>query len=85
MYYVYVIQNEKDKIYIGQTNNLEKRLGRHNGVFVSKARSYTKINKGKWNVVYNEEVGSRQEAIQREKYLKSHVGRDWLRQNIMGR
>lgn len=79
MYYVYVIQNENNTIYIGQTDNIEKRLLRHNGVLLSKTRSYTKIHKGHWKIVYKEILEPRSSAIMREKYLKSHIGRDWLK------
>ena len=79
MFWVYVIINNKDKIYIGQTSNLENRLNRHNGFLSNKKTSYTHINKGLWEVVYQEEYTSRKEAVMREKYLKSHIGRDWLR------
>ncbi|MBI4058612.1 GIY-YIG nuclease family protein [Candidatus Gottesmanbacteria bacterium] len=58
-------------MYIGQTNNLEQKLKRHNGVLPCKSRSFTKINKGKWGVVYKETANSRQEAFHREKELKS--------------
>ena len=79
MYYVYVIKNENHKTYIGQTEDLDKRLKRHNGLLLSKLRSYTKVNKGIWELVYNEEFITRNEAIKREKFLKSHIGRDWLK------
>lgn len=80
MFYIYVIRSETTgKIYIGQTNNLEVRLKRHNGELVSKARSYTRINKGRWVVIYKEEFDNRQGAVNRERYLKSHIGRDWLK------
>lgn len=80
MFYVYVLKNELNgKIYIGQTDDLEKRLLRHNGVLRAKAGSYTKLNKGNWVVAYKEELSSREDAIKREKYLKSHSGRDWVR------
>lgn len=79
-FFAYVIQSEySGKIYIGQTDNLEFRLRRHNGTFPSNKRSYTRINKGSWKLVYHETFNSRKEARVREKYLKSHRGRDWLR------
>lgn len=84
MFTVYVIRNGSGKIYIGQTKDWKKRLMRHNGVLVSKARSYTKINKGSWEIIYREEYNTMQEAVRREKYLKSHHGRDWLK-NKLGR
>ena len=79
MYYVYVIKNDRSKIYIGQTADLEKRLERHNDKNSRKLRSYTSINKGPWKLIYKEEFETRKKAIEREKYLKSHIGRDWLK------
>ena len=79
-YFTYVIRSEySGKIYIGQTDNLEFRLRRHNGTFPTNKKSYTKINKGPWILVYHESFNTRSEAIRREKYLKSHRGRDWIR------
>ena len=82
MYRVYVLENDCNaKIYIGNTNNLEIRVKRHNGLLPSKLRSYTNIHKGigTWKVVYKENFKTRKEAVKREKFLKSHKGRDSIR------
>ncbi|MBI2593495.1 GIY-YIG nuclease family protein [Candidatus Daviesbacteria bacterium] len=80
MFYVYVIKSESSgKIYIGQSNDLDLRFKRHNGKLPAKSGSYTKINKGPWKLVYKEEYATREDAVIREKYLKSHRGRDWLK------
>ena len=84
MYTVYVIRNGTSKIYIGQTQDLVKRLARHNSPSRSKRGSYTKLQKGPWNIVYTEHLETRIEAIRREKYLKSHHGRDWLKSVLLG-
>lgn len=82
-YFTYVLRSEfSGKIYIGQTDNLELRLRRHNGTLPDHKRGFTRINKGPWKVVYQEMFSTRREAIKREKYLKSHRGRDWLRSSI---
>lgn len=84
MYYTYVVRSKSTgKIYIGQTEDKDKRLKQHNDSNFDK-RSYTKLNKGPWKLVYQEQYETRQEALKREKYLKSHHGRDWLK-NIMVR
>ena len=77
MFYVYVIKNKTTgKIYIGQTSNLEKRLKRHNQLLPTKKSSYTKINKGPWQLVYKEIFKTRKEVIKREKIIKSNKGKD---------
>ena len=84
-YSVYVIQNETGKKYIGYTSDLEKRLKRHNGDLPSKNTSYTKKNGKCWTVKYKEEYASRQEAVQREKELKSCQGRKFITEILSGR
>ena len=79
-YYVYAIYNFKcDKIYIGQTSNLPERLILHN----NKAfKGYTAQFDGSWTVIYKENVNTRQEALKREKQLKSYRGREFIKQFI---
>jgi len=80
MFNVYVIINERGKIYIGQTSNIDNRLRRHNRVLKSKAKSYTNINKGNWKLIYKEEYCFRKEAVKRDKQLKSSRGREKLQE-----
>ena len=87
MYYVYVILNEQSgKINIGYTGNLEKRLRQHNdSSFTLFGRnSYTKANKGKWILKYNEQFIIKKEALKREKELKSSRGRNYIKTNFLG-
>ena len=80
MHTVYALHNEdRDKIYIGRTTNLQKRMLRHNGVLPNKRTSYTQRNSGVWEVVYTEEIGDAREAGRREKQLKSYRGRKFIR------
>ena len=78
MYYVYVLWSEKlQKRYIGCTADVEKRIGEHN-------RGCNKFTKGgiPWILVYQEEFTSKREALKREKFLKSGVGRAWLDEKL---
>ena len=75
MYYVYILQSAHDKRrYIGQTDNLERRLTEHN----TGRSPYTK-GRGPWELIYWEEFGTRREAIKREHFLKSGKGREFLK------
>jgi putative endonuclease len=61
---------------------LEKRLERHNSHEFGSMR-YTYKQKGPWRLIYSEEHATRSEAMQREKFLKSGQGREWIRDNIL--
>jgi len=79
MFYVYVLYSAAyDRIYIGQTNNLSIRLEKHNSGKVKSTKPYCP-----WQLVHQESYASRAEAMQREKQLKSHAGRDWIRQTVL--
>ena len=78
MFYVYVIQNEKDaSFYTGITSDPNRRLAEHN-----KSDTKTTRSKKPWKLVYSEKVASRTEARAREKYLKSGVGREFRNKQI---
>jgi putative endonuclease len=82
-FYVYALHNkEREKIYIGQTDNIEKRLERHNKLLSSKQTSFTSKMSGEWKLVYSEEYGTRKEAMKREKELKSYRGREFVKTKI---
>jgi len=86
MFYVYVIKNnERGKIYTGHTSDLKSRLKRHNGLLKNKARSFTSKNKGIWKLIYGEKYETREKAIKREKWLKSGVGREYIKKYILGK
>lgn len=67
MFFTYILQSESNgKHYIGSTDNLEKRLLRHNKGY----SKYTK-NRGPFRIVHKESFLSRSDAKKREYYLKS--------------
>jgi putative endonuclease len=74
-YYVYVLYSEKhDRIYIGQTNNLKIRIAKHNSGKVKSTKSHLP-----WKLIHSEEFPSRSKAMIRERELKSHKGRDFIK------
>ena len=81
MYTVYALYNPThDKIYIGQTKNLENRVELHKNK--SFRNSYTARFSGDWVVIYTEQTNDREAALLREKELKSFRGREFVRTNI---
>jgi len=70
-YVVYILRSQRDgSLYVGQTNNLERRLAQHNRVT---AKSYT-AKRGPWTLAYAEQHPTRAEAADRERFLKSTAG-----------
>ncbi len=81
MYFTYVLYSEAfDGIYIGQTSNLLKRLDEHNSGLTKSTKHYIP-----WELIHNEEFATRKEAMRREKELKSHQGREFIRSEILKR
>lgn len=80
MYLIYAIFNPKHKkIYIGQTQDLAERIRLHND---HAFKGYTSRFDGEWQLIYSERVGTRQQALIREKQLKSYRGREFIKQYI---
>lgn len=78
MWYTYVLQSDKDKrFYTGISNDLRKRLEQHN----SGKSTYTK-NRGPFTLVYYEACLSQDDARSRELYLKSGMGKRYIKNRI---
>lgn len=74
MFYVYILQSSKDgKLYAGFTNDLRKRLLKHNSgkVFSTKSRRPLKL-------IYCEVCTNEKDAKQREKYFKTGAGKRFI-------
>ena len=77
--YTYVIYAPRfDKIYIGISENPANRLIAHNH---PKNKGYTK-KFHPWIIIHIEKFDTKKEAMTREKQLKSHQGRNFIRKLI---
>ena len=73
-FFVYIIQSKKDNsYYIGQCDDLDSRLSKHNDNW----SKYTS-SKTPWRLVYFEAFSSRSAAITREKKIKSKKSKKYL-------
>ena len=74
MYYVYVLISELDgKKYTGYTSNLSVRIEAHNQGKVPSTKSRRPLK-----LIYMEGCLSQDDALKREKYLKTHYGKMYL-------
>lgn len=77
-YYTYVLRSRNyDKYYIGHTKSLIERLDQHNSGKTRSIRPYIP-----YELIYFEAYNSRDEAMAREKYLKSGIGREFLKTTL---
>lgn len=75
MYFVYAIKSKiRSYIYVGLTSNFERRFKQHNNGYERTTKSYKPFI-----ILQLEEFESRLEARKREKYLKSGVGKEYLK------
>jgi predicted GIY-YIG superfamily endonuclease len=77
-FYVYVIKCSNDTLYIGQTQDLRKRWKEH---ILGKASDWTKKYPPKF-IIHHEIFSTREEAVNREKELKTTNGRRYLKKII---
>ncbi len=70
-YYVYILTNRSGTLYIGVTNNLERRLAEHRSGTTQSFTGRYKLDR----LVYVEESGDVRAAIEREKQLKGWTRR----------
>ncbi|MEA2088930.1 MAG: GIY-YIG nuclease family protein [Patescibacteria group bacterium] len=76
--YILVSENRKNWSYVGQTDNLKRRIREHN---LGKVKSTKGMRPLK--VIYTEEYKYRYSSLERENYLKSGIGREEKKQIIL--
>ena len=75
MYFVYVIKSDnRNYIYVGLTNNLERRLAEHNGGLNKTTKPYRPLR-----LIYSEKFETRIEAREKEKFFKGGSGKEFLK------
>lgn len=78
MVYAYVIISRKDKKnYTGTTTNLRKRFNQHNNNEVPATKG-----RGLFDLIYYEACINKYDAFARERYLKSGMGKRYLKNRL---
>ena len=75
MFFVYVLKSQLyKKSYVGHTDNIDRRLKEHNSGRNNFTRRYVP-----WSIVYTEKYDNIDDAVKREKALKTTKGRRFLK------
>ena len=78
MYYTYVLKGKEGKeFYTGATSNIEKRIVEHN-----EGRVRSTKHKRPVGLVYFEACLDKDDAFRRERYLKTGMGKRYIRNRI---
>jgi putative endonuclease len=78
MHYVYVLSSATDGgFYIGYSVNLWKRFDNH-----LSGGSFATRHRGPWQLIYYEAYLNQEDALGRERYLKSGSGRRFLKAQL---
>ena len=77
-YFVCVLTSEKDNnFYTGYTQNLNKRIEEHNKGVVASTR-----HRRPFKLVYYEACLDREDALKRERYLKTAWGKRYIKSRL---
>ena len=78
MYYVYVLKSRKDeKLYVGHTMDLKRRMKEHNEGLVESTKSRVPLD-----LMYYEASNLLEDALKREQNLKTGYGRAYLKRRL---
>ena len=77
MWYVYILKCSDKRTYIGCTNNLKDRLYRHNNGFILATKKRLPVELTAFFAIKDKE-----KAYSFEKYLKTGVGRVFLKKRL---
>jgi putative endonuclease len=78
MYYVYLLISEKDgNFYTGSTADLKRRFEEHNSGLVNSTKNRLPLK-----LIYYEACLNETDARNRERYLKSGMGKKYLRNRL---
>ncbi|WP_462325621.1 GIY-YIG nuclease family protein [Desulfoplanes sp.] len=78
MFYTYVLQSEKDgNLHVGYSKDLKLRFEQHAKGYVESTK-----NRRPLKLIYYEACLTTEGAIRREKYLKTHYGKMYLKKRL---
>jgi len=77
-YYTYVLKSDKDsKYYVGYSRDVKLRFEQHKKGLVESTKTRRPLK-----LIYFEACLRKEDALHREKYLKTHYGRMFLKNRL---
>ncbi len=79
MFFVYIRSEVNGYFYVGLTHSVSNRVIQHNKGMTRSTKPYRP-----WKLFFFEKYETRAEARNREKYLKSGIGKDYIKHKWSG-
>lgn len=76
-YYVYVLENQRNELYIGFTNDLKRRIKQHSLGLNFSTKKYRP-----WQLIHYEAYLNKKDVTRREHYLKTSQGSRLLKRML---
>lgn len=77
-YYIYVLRSLKDnKFYVGYSDDLKSRFEQHKKGYVTSTKERRPLE-----LIYSEVCLDKKDAMHREKYLKTYLGKMFLKNRL---
>ncbi|MCP4249066.1 MAG: GIY-YIG nuclease family protein [bacterium] len=83
-YSVYIVENPAGRLYVGQTEDLARRIEQHNDP-AHNPKKFTTRHAGPWTLVWHEEYADRASAMARERSIKGMKSSRWIREHLLRR
>ena len=80
---MYLLENPAGRFYVGQTDDLNRRVEEHNDPASAKSK-FTPKN-SPWTLVWHEAHPTRAAAMARERQIKAMKSARWIRENLLNR
>ncbi len=75
-FWAYILSNPQGKLYVGHTNDLDRRLKEHNDP-AADSRKFAPKHRP-WTLLWSEPHPSRADALRRERQLKAYKSKVFL-------
>jgi len=83
VFWVYILENTRQRFYVGHTDDLQRRLRQHNEPREGLGK-YTHKH-GPWLLVWSETHPTRSAAMNRERAIKAWKSATRIRRELLGR
>ena len=81
IYWVYILENAAGTLYVGSSDDPDRRVTEHNDS--ARGRTTFTHKNGPWRLIWRESYPTRAAAMARERQIKRMKSSRWIRENLL--